>query len=104
MDKQKINNNLKKILPYLKNKYVITIFVFIFLIMFVDENSVLSQYKLNEELNNLRSQNEYYIKQIRLNKQRLKQLKTNKENLEKFAREQYLMKAPNEDIYVIIEE
>ena len=34
----------------------------------------------------------------------MKNLKTNNENLEKFAREQYLMKKDNEDIFIIVEE
>lgn len=35
---------------------------------------------------------------------RLDQLKTNNKNLEKFAREQYLMKKDDEDIFIIVEE
>jgi len=32
----------------------------------------------------------------------MKELLSNKDNLEKFAREQYLMKNKNEDIFVIL--
>jgi hypothetical protein len=35
--------------------------------------------------------------------ERLGELKTSSKNLEKFAREQFLMKKKNEDIFVIIE-
>lgn len=45
----------------------------------------------------------YYEKKIIEDSQRLKELKTNKENLEKFAREQYLMKRDNEDVFVIVD-
>ena len=34
----------------------------------------------------------------------MNELKTNPDNLEKFAREKYLMKKDNEDIFVIVEE
>ena len=41
---------------------------------------------------------------IKKDKNRIHELKTNRDNLEKFAREQYLMKKKNEDIFIIIEE
>jgi cell division protein FtsB len=45
----------------------------------------------------------YYEKKIKEDTQQLKELKTNRENLEKFAREQYLMKKDNEDIFVFVD-
>jgi hypothetical protein len=45
-----------------------------------------------------------YRDQISENKRELEELETNKKTLEKFAREKYLMKRDNEDIYVVIEE
>lgn len=95
-----------KVVSYLmkRKKYVIVIIVFIIAITLFDQNSVFSQMKLSNELSSLKEQNRYYKEQIVLNKKRLKQLRTDKENLEKFAREQYLMKRSDEDIFVIIEE
>ena len=40
---------------------------------------------------------------IKTNKQKLNELKSSHQNLEKFAREQYLMKKENEDIFIIKE-
>jgi cell division protein FtsB len=93
-----------KIKPFVNNKYAITFIVFLVWVIFFDENSVISQMSLKSKLSKLEEQKEYYQEQIEINKKRLKELRTNKKNLEKFAREQYLMKKPNEDIFVIVEE
>lgn len=49
-------------------------------------------------------QKEYYETRIEQDSRKLNELKTNRENLEKFAREQYYMKKPDEEIFVIVEE
>ena len=41
--------------------------------------------------------------EIEKNRQELQSLVSSKKNLEKFAREKYLMKKDNEDIFVILE-
>ena len=46
----------------------------------------------------------YYIEKISHDSARLNELRTDAENLEKFAREQYLMKKDNEEIFVIVDE
>jgi cell division protein FtsB len=46
---------------------------------------------------------EYYLERIAEDSKKLNELMTNDENLEKFAREQYLMKKPDEDIFLIVE-
>ena len=45
----------------------------------------------------------YYLEQIKTDSARLQELHTNDKNLEKFAREQYLMKKDNEDIFIVID-
>jgi len=93
-----------KIKPYAKSKYVISLVVFIVWVSFFDENRLISRIGQRSDLNKLEEQKEYYREQIEINKKRLKQLRTNKYNLEKFAREQYLMKKPKEDIFVVVYE
>lgn len=93
-----------KIKPYAKSKYVISLVIFIVWVSFFDENRLISRIGQRTELNKLEEQKEYYREQIEISKERLKQLRTNRNNLEKFAREQYLMKKPNEDIFVVVYE
>lgn len=94
----------KKILPYVKNKFILTIFIFIIWILFFDRNNLIDRTKELRHLKQLEKDRKYYIERIDKDTKRLEQLKTNNKNLEKFAREQYLMKKDNEDIFVIVEE
>lgn len=91
-------------LNYLKNKYIITILLFLVWIAFFDENNWVERAQNLKELRQLNHDKEYYIEQIRKDTERLKELKTNDENLEKYAREQYLMKKEDEVVFVIVEE
>ena len=94
----------KKILPYAKNKYILTIIIFIVWLLFFDRNNLIDRVQELRHLRQLEKDRSYYIERIDTDSKRLEQLKTNNKNLEKFAREQYLMKKDNEDIFVIVEE
>lgn len=87
---------------YLKNKYVLAIAAFVVWMIFFDRNNVVEQYKIHAQLSDLRSKKEYYAEQIKIVKQEKKELFSNMESLEKFAREHYMMKKVNEDLFVIV--
>ena len=91
-----------KIPPALRNKYVLTILIFLVWVLLLDSNNLIDRYKDMRELHKLRIDKEYYIKRIEEDKQKLHELKTDNHNLEKFAREQYHMKKPDEDLYIIL--
>jgi cell division protein FtsB len=93
----------KKILPYVKNKYILTILIFIVWLLFFDRNNLLDRAQELGHLRQLEKDKKYYIERIDKDAKRLEQLRTNSKNLEKFAREQYLMKKDKEDIFVIVE-
>lgn len=88
----------------LKNKYVIASIVFLLWLCFFDQNSLLETRRIANELQKLKMEKQYYIEKLAEDRKKIEELKTNKKNLEKFAREQYFMKKPNEDIFVIVEE
>jgi len=90
--------------PWLKNKYVLTISVFAIWMLFFDQNNVVDRLQMMSEIRRLEADREYYLEQIVKDSTRLHELTTNRENLEKYAREQFLMKKKNEDVFVIIEE
>lgn len=93
-----------KIVRPIFNKYLIAFVVFIVWIMFFDENN-LQQHKQNlGELALLQEQVSFYKHKIEADKRKLYELQTNDANLEKFAREQFLMKKADEDIYLIVEQ
>jgi len=95
---------LKPMLKYLKNKYVIAITLFAVWLTFFDQNNLLSQISNMRTLRQMQKQKEYYAEKIEEDTRRTNELLSDDENLEKFAREQYLMKKPNEEVFVIIEE
>lgn len=64
----------------------------------------MSQYEYKSQVNKLEEEKDFYIKETEQVKTDLEELTTDKEKLEKFAREKYLMKKDNEDVYVIVPE
>lgn len=94
----------KIIWPYMKNKYVITLVAFTVWISFFSQYNLTDRVKLSRSFRDLQREREYYMDQIMRDSARLHELTTDQDNLEKFAREQYYMKKPNEDIFVVVEE
>ncbi len=93
---------IDKIPPFLRNKYLLTIIVFFVWLLLLDSNNLISRYKEMKNLRKLKSEKEYYVQRIEEDKRKLHELKTDNQNLEKFAREQYRMKKPDEDLYIIL--
>jgi cell division protein DivIC len=85
-----------------RNKYLLTIIIFLVWILLFDSNNLIARYKEMRELHNLKTDREYYLKRIEADRKKLHELKTDNRNLEKFAREQYHMKKPDEDLYIIL--
>ncbi len=94
----------KFIWPYLKNKYVITLVAFTVWISFFSQYNLTDRLQLSRNYKDMQREKEYYLNQIQRDSARLHELTTDDGNLEKFAREQYYMKKPKEDIFVVVEE
>ncbi|HLO57914.1 MAG TPA: septum formation initiator family protein [Bacteroidales bacterium] len=88
----------------LRNKFVATGVIFFIWLLLFDQNNLADRRKTTSQFNQLLSEKEYYEQKIVEDRKRINELKTNSENLEKFAREQYLMKKDNEDIFIIVDE
>ena len=86
------------------NKFVIAFILFTVWIIFFDENSIVSHAQSKRQLNELKQQKEYYQERIASDRQKLQDLNKGKKELEKFAREQYQMSKPDEDVFIIVEE
>jgi cell division protein DivIC len=87
----------------LRNKYILTAVVFLVWLLLFDQNNLAERRKMNREYTQLMEEREYYLQKIEEDRKRIEELKTDNDNLEKFAREQYLMKKDNEDIFVIVD-
>jgi len=94
---------MKKIFKYAGNFYFLSIFLFLFWMVFIDSNSLIIHLRLTKKLWDLEDQKEYYQEKKLQIKAEREELMSNSELLEKFARERYLMKKPTEDLYVVIE-
>jgi len=86
------------------NFYLVSIIFFILWMLFFDSNDVFSQYERRKTLKELENDKKFYedgIKEIELKREKLS---TNVRILERFARENYYLKKPGEDVYIIEEE
>lgn len=85
------------------NKYTLVGLLFVVWISFFDKNSVVEKVQLRSKISTLSKEKAYYLQKIEEDNRKMKELLSNRDNLEKFAREQYLMKKKDEDIFIIIE-
>lgn len=89
-----------KVYPYIRNKFIFTSLIFLVWMTFFDENSFISTGKNLIKLSELKDEREHYTNEIAESTADLKLLQNDKGLLEKFARERYLMKKEDEDIFV----
>ena len=99
-----MKNFFLKIWPWVKNKYILTISVFAIWMLFFDQNNVVDRLKMSGEIRQLEADRQYYLEEIEKDSARFHELTTDKDNLEKYAREQFLMKKKDEDVFLVIEE
>lgn len=87
----------------LTNKYLIATVLFLVFLVFFDDRDLVSNYGHTRQLKALKQSKQYYEEEIARTRQELKQLRTDAALLEKYAREKYLMKRDNEDIFIVRE-
>lgn len=91
-----------KIPPFLRNKYYAAIAVFIVWVLLLDANNLIDKFRQMNQLRKLKQEKEYYQKKIAEEREKLNQLRSDDGSLEKFAREQYLMKKKDEDLFIVL--
>ncbi len=97
-------NILQKIPTWLKNKYMLTAMGFIVWMLFFDDRDFITTHiRQPQELRKLQQSEKYYRDEISTTKAELDRLKSNPSTIEKYARERYLMKKDNEDLFLIRE-
>lgn len=98
--------NWKRIWAYLRryvvNKYFITFAVFALIVTFMGDQSIINRLRRGTQIRELEDRRDDYRRQIEQAKREIENLQ-NKDSLERFAREQFFMSAPGEDIYVVDE-
>lgn len=96
---------LKALGSYLVQRYskvqLLAIAILIVFAFFISESNIFTRLNYDMQIRELNSQIEYYREQTEKDRERLKQLNSNKEDIEKFARENFMMKKPDEDIFIV---
>ena len=98
---KQINELIDKIPNYLKNKYLIAIVLFIVWITFFDNFNLIKQSKIKKNIKQLEENKKFYIEEITKDSSEYYNLLNDAEKREKFAREKFLMKKEDEDVYII---
>lgn len=101
-DIKKPNKTLRFFKKYVLNKYILTVFLFLVWMIFFDSTSFLVINELNGNIKKSEHQLEYYKSEYEKNNAFYMKLMNNKSEKEKFARENYFMKKPNEEIFIIV--
>lgn len=94
---------LSRIPAWLRNKYLIAFAAFCVVILFLDKNDLFTQLERRRELRELEKSKAYYTTQIAAERKELEALKKNPATLERYAREKYLMKKDDEDLFLVPE-
>ena len=93
---------LNNIIFFVKNKkYLITSIIFLFWILFVSNPSIFKILKSKKNIQKIEKEINYYSKEISKDSTSLDKIKNDTLYMIKFARENYLMKKENEDIFII---
>ena len=95
---------LHHIPAFFRNKFLLTATGFMVWMLFFDHNNIFVQLERRGELNDLKDTRHYYEMQVSATQKELDELQSNAASIEKAAREKYLMKKDNEDLYVVAEE
>jgi len=103
----KLGMNLSKLINNIperfRNKYFVVSFLFVAWIFFFDEDNITDHIQNKRKLGELLIQKKYYKEQIVSDRQKLEDLNMGVNELEKFAREQYFMSMPDEEVFVVDE-
>lgn len=97
MEDQSFWNKVRKCLI---SKYAIAVYVFALMLLFMGDNSLIHYIKRARKMRAIEMQITETNQKI-TNARSVIQALDNTDSLEHFAREQYRMHAPNEDVYIV---
>lgn len=95
-----IKNKITRSVKFVRKYFLLLLTLFFLIwILFLSDSSVIRYYKLQKEVEEMQSGIEYYEEK---NKEVKRQLQIMEDDyyLEKYAREKYYMKCPDEDVFI----
>ena len=96
-----LGRGLGRLPSFLKNKYLLTGVFFVVWMFFFDPKDILSGVERRSKLNKLQASEQHLKQLITESHQELDLLKNNARSIEKYAREKYMMKKDNEDLFIV---
>lgn len=90
----------RKLPPYVRNRYFLTLVGFTFFMIFVDRHDVVTQFRLNRTVDRLEQDLEQYDVLIKRAEAEKLDMENNRET---FAREGYFMQKDDEDVFIIVD-
>ncbi len=91
---------LRRIPPAFRNRYYLTLALFMVWMLFFDKHDFLTQIKLQSSVNKLKEDTKFYEQKIEKAKADRFDIQQEKE---KYAREKFFMSRSNEDVFIIEE-
>jgi len=88
---------------WLKNKFILASLFFIIWMVFIDNYDLFTIRKYRNKLDKVKLEQEFYEEKIKEAQASFQELTSNERAMERFARETYFMKRPNEDIFIIVD-
>ena len=93
-------NLVKKILPFLLNRYFLVSVGFVAWMLFFDQRDFFLQRERKDALEKLEAAKKYYQEEISDTKKQLENIQSNPAAVEKYARERYLLRREGEEVYL----
>lgn len=93
---------INKIPPIFRNVFFLSAIAFLVWMLFLDDNNMMSQYRLYKELKEMEGKKEFFKKESFAATAEYNAIVDNPQYVERFAREKYWMKKDNEDLYIIV--
>lgn len=91
-------------LKSLKNFYIATLLAWLVWILFLDNNNMRIVMSNRMKMKDLEKEKSILLSKIRQVKKERNEVFGNPKMLEKWAREKFMMRKPNEEVYVIVDE
>jgi len=92
-----------RVIKFVRNKYLVTGLAFVIWVTFFDSNNLIEWSRVVLNIGEQESQKEYYQESIKSTEEKLRELTSNRDSLEKYAREQFLFKEDDEEIFIVEE-
>ncbi|MDR2791917.1 MAG: septum formation initiator family protein [Tannerellaceae bacterium] len=102
--KMKLLKDLRRRLPWL-NAYTVVAAIFFVVTFVTGDSSLYHRFTYDRKIRRIEADIERYRSELEVSRRQLERLRTPRRNdIERLAREDYRMKAPNEDLFVFSEE